>query len=100
MLAAGIAIETAIVAVCINVFGLGEGSTFCFVLAALCIVLAFAAYHDDKPTPDGNRSREPQEDNFGTLTCPYCFSINTTADENGIGFCYDCKSHWGVEDAP
>lgn len=99
MLAIGIAIETAIAAICINVFGLGEGSTFCFVLAVLCIVLAFAAYHDDKPAPNV-KSQEPQEDSRDTQNCPYCFSIKTTVDENGIGFCYDCESYWGVEDAP
>lgn len=100
MLVAGIAVEVAIVALCVNVFGLGFGSTFCFVLAALCLVLAFAASHDDKSAPDVSRSQEPQEDGWDTLTCPYCFSIKTTADENGIGFCYDCESYWGVEDAP
>ena len=100
MLVISIVVEVLIAAICINVFGLGEGATFCFILAALCIVLAFAAYYDDKPTPNADRSQEPQEDSRSTLNCPYCFSINTTTDENGIGFCYDCESYWGVEDAP
>lgn len=93
----GIGIEVAIVAICINVFGMGEGSTYCFVLAALCIVLAYAAYHHDTPTPEVNQSQEVQEDERGILHCPHCFSTNTIMSENGIGFCYDCKSYWRVE---
>ena len=98
MLVISIVVEVLIAAICINVFGLGEGSTFCFILAALCIVLAFAAYYDDKPTSKTYQSQKPQEFNWDTQTCPYCFSVNTTMDENGIGYCYDCNTYWRRED--
>lgn len=100
ILVLGIVIEVLIAAICINVFGLSEGSTFCFVLAALCIVLAFAACYDDKPTHKTDQNQKSRKDNCSLPNCPYCFSVNTMTDENGIGFCYDCKSYWEVEDAP
>ena len=94
MLVTGIVIEVVIAAVCINLFGLGEGATLCFVLAALCIAITFAASHDDKPTPEVNKSQEVQEYACYTPNCPYCFSTDTVMDENGIGYCYDCDSYW------
>ena len=94
----GVGIEVAIAVICINVFGMGEESTLYFLLAALYGALAFAAYHDDAPTPKVNQSRELLEDDRVTKACPYCLSVNIITDENGAGFCNDCDYCWGVED--
>ena len=98
MLLIGIAIEVAVAVLCISVFGMGEGATYCFTLAALCIVLAFAAYYDDSPKPENEQRQEPQGSLWEFSDCPFCLSRNTIIDENGIGYCYDCENYWHIED--
>lgn len=98
-----IAMETLTIAICVKVFGMGEGSTLSAVLAVLCVILAFAIYYDDDYNGDTNtQKREPKQvsqEYFNSIPhCPYCFSGNTTIDEYGNCLCFDCKAHWKEED--
>lgn len=97
-----IAAETLTMAVCAKVFGMGEGSTLCAVIAVLCVILAIALYFDDEHNGNnkkGKPTQMPQEDINAIPHCPYCFSGNTYMDEEGNCLCFDCNAHWREEDA-
>lgn len=97
-----IVVETLTIVVCVKVFGMGEGSTLCAILAVLCIVLAFAIYYDEGYNGNAQKKgsrQQPQEDINSIPHCPYCFSGNTTMDEYGNCLCFDCKAHWKEDDA-
>ena len=92
-----IAIEIVIVFICVNVFEMGEGATYCFVFAAFCILLAVAVYYDDS-IPKVKQNQEPQEDVWDIPSCPYCHSPFVFINENGVGYCNDCDSYWTAEE--
>ena len=95
-----IAMETLTIAICVKVFGMGEGSTLSALLAVLSIILAFAIYYGEdynSDTPKRKPRQVSQEDINSIPHCPYCFSGNTTIDEYGNCLCFDCKAHWKEE---